>query len=111
MGDTGALMVGLILSYFSVRFINFNFLLPAGHIAKFNASISTAVCIMIIPVFDTLRIIILRLKNGQSPFRADRNHLHHRLLAFGPFACKRSEVDYGDQSFFYYPRPFAEISI
>jgi UDP-N-acetylmuramyl pentapeptide phosphotransferase/UDP-N-acetylglucosamine-1-phosphate transferase len=83
MGDTGALTVGLVLSYFSIRFINFNFQLPVGHIATFNASISTAVCVMIIPVFDTLRIIIIRLRSKQSPFHADRNHLHHRLLAFG----------------------------
>jgi UDP-GlcNAc:undecaprenyl-phosphate/decaprenyl-phosphate GlcNAc-1-phosphate transferase len=83
MGDTGALTIGLILSYLSVRFINLNFQLPESHMAKFNASISTTVCIMIVPIFDTFRIIILRLKNKQSPFHADRNHLHHRLLAFG----------------------------
>jgi UDP-GlcNAc:undecaprenyl-phosphate GlcNAc-1-phosphate transferase len=83
MGDTGALTVGLILSYFSIRFINLNFELPSGHEAKFAASISTAICVLIIPVFDTLRVIILRLRSMQSPFHADRNHLHHRLLALG----------------------------
>lgn len=83
MGDTGALTVGLVLSFFAVRFINYNFQLPEGHVAKFNASISTAVCVLIIPIFDTLRVIILRLRNMQSPFHADRKHLHHRLLAIG----------------------------
>ncbi|NOT74796.1 MAG: undecaprenyl/decaprenyl-phosphate alpha-N-acetylglucosaminyl 1-phosphate transferase [Cyclobacteriaceae bacterium] len=83
MGDTGALTVGLVLSYFAIRFINYNFLLPEGHLVKFNASISTAICVLIIPIFDTLRVIILRLRIMQSPFHADRNHLHHRLLAFG----------------------------
>ncbi|HWA35902.1 MAG TPA: MraY family glycosyltransferase [Cyclobacteriaceae bacterium] len=83
MGDTGALTVGLILSYFAIRFINLNYALPPGHEAKFTASISTAVCVLIIPIFDTLRVIILRLKSLQSPFHADRNHLHHRLLGFG----------------------------
>ena len=83
MGDTGALTVGLVLSFFAVRFINHNYQLPPDHIAKFNASISTAVCVLIIPIFDTLRVIILRLRGMQSPFHADRNHLHHRLLAIG----------------------------
>jgi len=83
MGDTGALTVGLILSFFAIRFINFNYALPQEHFVKFNASISTAICVLIIPVFDTLRVIILRLRSMQSPFHADRNHLHHRLLAFG----------------------------
>jgi len=83
MGDTGALTVGLILSFFAVRFINSNFLLPEGHLAKFHASISTAVCILIIPVFDTLRVIIIRLRKMQSPFHADRNHIHHQLLSLG----------------------------
>lgn len=83
MGDTGALTVGLVLSFFAVRFINFNYQLPDDHIAKFNASISTAVCILIIPIFDTLRVIILRLRKMQSPFHADRNHIHHQLLLLG----------------------------
>ncbi|CAN5279134.1 MraY family glycosyltransferase [soil metagenome] len=83
MGDTGALSVGFVLSYFAIRFINLNYELPEGHSAKFAASISTAICVLIIPVFDTLRVIILRLRSMQSPFHADRNHLHHRLLAFG----------------------------
>lgn len=83
MGDTGALTVGLILSYLAIRFINHNYQLPEGHLAKFNASISTAICVLIIPVFDTFRVIVLRLRNLQSPFHADRNHLHHRLLGWG----------------------------
>jgi UDP-GlcNAc:undecaprenyl-phosphate GlcNAc-1-phosphate transferase len=83
MGDTGALTVGLVLSFFAIRFINHNYSLPANHIAKFQASISTAICVLIIPVFDTLRVIILRLRSMQSPFHADRNHLHHRLLSIG----------------------------
>lgn len=83
MGDTGALTIGLILSYFAIRFINFNASLPADHEAKFAASISTAGCVLIIPLFDTLRVIILRLGKLQSPFHADRNHIHHRFLGTG----------------------------
>lgn len=83
MGDTGALTIGFLLAFLIVEFINSNHQLPSEHALKFNASISTAVCILIIPVFDTLRVIILRLRKLQSPFVADRNHLHHQFLAMG----------------------------
>jgi hypothetical protein len=33
-----------------------------------------------VPGFDTLRVFYLRLWKGKSPFLADRNHIHHRLL-------------------------------
>ena len=35
------------------------------------------------PLVDTLRIFTLRILQGRSPFSADRNHLHHRLLKLG----------------------------
>jgi UDP-GlcNAc:undecaprenyl-phosphate/decaprenyl-phosphate GlcNAc-1-phosphate transferase len=83
MGDTGALTIGLVLSYFAIRFINDNYALPDGHQARFSASVSTAFCVLIIPLFDTLRVIIVRLSHFQSPFHADQNHIHHRFLRLG----------------------------
>ncbi len=83
MGDTGALMIGFLLSFMAIEFINQNFELPDSHSSKFQASVSTAVAVVIIPVFDTLRVIILRLRKLQSPFKADRNHLHHQFLNLG----------------------------
>jgi len=83
MGDTGALTIGLVLSFFAIRFINDNHALPSGHEAKFQASVSTALCILVVPLFDTLRVIIVRLSQLQSPFHADQNHIHHRFLRLG----------------------------
>jgi UDP-N-acetylmuramyl pentapeptide phosphotransferase/UDP-N-acetylglucosamine-1-phosphate transferase len=83
MGDTGALMIGFLISYLTVLFINSNHRLEAENEYKFQSSIATAVCVVIVPVFDTLRVIILRLRHGQSPFQADRNHLHHQFLNLG----------------------------
>jgi len=83
MGDTGALMIGFLLSYLTILFINENYRLPVTNDFKFQASIATAICVVIIPVFDTLRVIILRLRQGESPFHADRNHLHHQFLNLG----------------------------
>lgn len=83
MGDTGALMIGFLLSFLAIQFINLNYLLPVGNSSKFQASISTAIAVVIIPTFDTLRVIIIRLRKLQSPFKADRNHLHHQFLNLG----------------------------
>jgi UDP-GlcNAc:undecaprenyl-phosphate/decaprenyl-phosphate GlcNAc-1-phosphate transferase len=83
MGDTGALMIGLMISYLTIKFINANYLLPDQVVYKFNSSVATAICIIIIPVFDTVRVIILRLRRSQSPFKADRNHIHHQFLNLG----------------------------
>jgi len=83
MGDTGALTIGLILSVLTIRFINLNSSLPLEHPARFSASISTAFCVLIIPLFDTLRVILIRFRRLQSPFHADHNHIHHRFLAAG----------------------------
>lgn len=83
MGDTGALMIGLLISYMSIQFIKANYGLSDFHQYKFSSSVATAICILIIPVFDTLRVIILRLRKFQSPFRADKNHIHHQFLNLG----------------------------
>jgi UDP-N-acetylmuramyl pentapeptide phosphotransferase/UDP-N-acetylglucosamine-1-phosphate transferase len=40
-------------------------------------------CILIIPVFDTSRVVIFRLRKGLSPFMADKNHIHHQFLKLG----------------------------
>jgi UDP-GlcNAc:undecaprenyl-phosphate GlcNAc-1-phosphate transferase len=91
MGDTGALMLGLLISYMTIRFINMNYQLPDYFRFKFNSTVAAAICIIIIPVFDTTRVIILRLRKSQSPFKADRNHIHHQFLNLG-FSHAKSVV-------------------
>lgn len=83
MGDTGALVIGMMLAILSIHFINTNYNLPAMTPYKFNASIGTAACIIIIPLVDTLRIVILRLSKGQSPFHPDKSHVHHAIMRLG----------------------------
>jgi UDP-GlcNAc:undecaprenyl-phosphate/decaprenyl-phosphate GlcNAc-1-phosphate transferase len=100
MGDTGALMVGLILAYFAVYFINMNFSLPENATLHFRASVSTAICVLIIPVFDTVRVIILRIRKMQSPLKADHNHLHHQFLNLGFSHAKTVLVISGINLFF-----------
>lgn len=83
MGDTGALVIGMMLSVAAIRFIDFNYNLPLNHTARFSASVSTAACFIIIPLVDTIRILILRVSRGQSPFTPDKSHIHHGLMRLG----------------------------
>jgi UDP-GlcNAc:undecaprenyl-phosphate/decaprenyl-phosphate GlcNAc-1-phosphate transferase len=83
MGDTGTMVIGLVLSFLAIKFININYSLPDESPYKFQSSVGTAVSVLIIPILDTLRVIIIRFARMQSPFRADHNHLHHVILSLG----------------------------
>lgn len=83
MGDTGALVIGMMLAVLAIHFINVNYNLPAMTPYKFQGSVGTAACIIIIPLVDTLRIVILRISKGQSPFAPDKSHVHHAIMRLG----------------------------
>jgi UDP-N-acetylmuramyl pentapeptide phosphotransferase/UDP-N-acetylglucosamine-1-phosphate transferase len=80
MGDTGSLVIGTLLAVFMIQFMNSNHALDDSHTLKFNSSIGTAVCVMIIPLIDTSRIVIIRLYKRISLFTADKRHIHHSLV-------------------------------
>lgn len=80
MGDSGSLVVGFILAVLSIKFIQFN----EGYNAVYVHNAPTiAIAILGIPLFDTLRVFGHRLVRGNSPFIADRNHIHHLLVERG----------------------------
>jgi UDP-GlcNAc:undecaprenyl-phosphate/decaprenyl-phosphate GlcNAc-1-phosphate transferase len=83
MGDTGALVIGMSLAILAIHFINVNFNLPGDHPYRFDASVASAACFIIIPLVDTSRIIILRLLKKQSPFKPDKSHIHHAIMRLG----------------------------
>ena len=80
MGDTGSLVCGFIVSVLTIQFIEMGSKIgqPFGSSAP-----SVAVGILFVPLFDTLRVFIIRMMAGRSPFSPDKNHVHHRILAMG----------------------------
>ena len=82
MGDTGALIVGLISAVLVIKFIEFHREAPES-IYAFNAAPAVAIGILLFPLYDTLRVFILRVLKGNSPFHPDRQHIHHMLLDLG----------------------------
>jgi UDP-GlcNAc:undecaprenyl-phosphate GlcNAc-1-phosphate transferase len=81
MGDTGSMILGLLIAIFTVQFLECEKTVPAEY--QFFSAPAAAFGLLIIPLFDTLRVVILRLSNGGSPFKADKNHVHHSLLKLG----------------------------
>ncbi|MFZ2900852.1 MAG: MraY family glycosyltransferase [Saprospiraceae bacterium] len=83
MGDTGALLIGLVCSILAIQFIESNKMLPEGNPYKQDAVPALAIGILILPLYDTLRVFITRVLRGQSPLTPDRTHIHHLLIDFG----------------------------
>ncbi|MEO6190309.1 MAG: MraY family glycosyltransferase [Saprospiraceae bacterium] len=82
MGDTGSMLVGVICSILAISFLELNKNLVDKEF-QISAAPAFVVSVMFIPLFDTLRVFFLRLIKGNSPFTADRKHVHHLLLNLG----------------------------
>jgi UDP-GlcNAc:undecaprenyl-phosphate GlcNAc-1-phosphate transferase len=82
MGDTGSLLIGLISAVMAIKFMEVNKAANESTPALFSIPAMTF-AILIGPLFDTARVFIIRIMNGVSPFSADRNHMHHRMLKLG----------------------------
>ena len=81
MGDTGALLIGLVLAILAIRFNEAN--VEEDIPWRLTSAPAVSIGILVLPLFDTLRVFSLRMYRGDSPFRADKQHLHHRLLRLG----------------------------
>ncbi|MEM5563999.1 MraY family glycosyltransferase [Psychroserpens sp. AS72] len=82
MGDTGSMIVGFLIAFCSVRFINTTELNPKS--VFFESAPVLALAIAFFPLLDTLRVFIIRpVLMKKSPFTADQNHIHHRFLKLG----------------------------
>jgi len=68
LGDSGSMLLGFVLAALAV--------FSGGKIA-------TAALVLGFPLIDTFWVVLRRIFSGQSPFRGDFGHLHHRLLAVG----------------------------
>ena len=81
MGDTGSLILGLLLSLIVIKFIKLGTL--PGTIIPLPAAPALGFSILMVPLFDTIRVFTIRILKGGSPFKADRNHIHHLFLDAG----------------------------
>lgn len=90
MGDTGSMLVGFLLAFTAMCFLDI-FIAKPGIYYHLDAAPAIAVGVLILPIVDTLNVIIVRLLEKKSPFSADKNHIHHKLLRLG-FSHKKSTL-------------------
>ncbi|TAF34638.1 MAG: undecaprenyl/decaprenyl-phosphate alpha-N-acetylglucosaminyl 1-phosphate transferase [Cytophagales bacterium] len=83
MGDTGSLLLGFMAAVLTILFLQQNYLLIESNVFKINTPVALVCAILAYPLFDTLRVFVVRIFQGRSPFSPDRNHLHHHLLNVG----------------------------
>jgi UDP-GlcNAc:undecaprenyl-phosphate GlcNAc-1-phosphate transferase len=80
MGDTGSLVLGFVIAVLCVQLIKINSIHSTPVVP--NIYVFTLGIVMI-PVFDTLRVFGTRIWNGRSPFSADKTHIHHLITNKG----------------------------
>ncbi len=74
MGDAGSQLLGFAVGVLSLR------VTQSGTSAL---SAAMPVLLLALPILDTLSVMVQRVSEGRSPFSADKNHIHHKLLALG----------------------------
>lgn len=79
MGDAGSMCIGYLMAAFGFLFLSVN----SAQIRLFDHNPAVLLCFFVVPVFDTLRVFSVRIAHKTSPFKADSNHIHHKLLALG----------------------------
>ncbi|MBY0486484.1 MAG: polysaccharide biosynthesis/export family protein [Flavobacteriaceae bacterium] len=79
MGDTGSMIVGFLLSFLLINILQIKDIWILNYYYKINPVL--VIALMFYPLLDTTRIFFIRIFiYKKSPFVADRNHIHHRLL-------------------------------
>lgn len=78
LGDTGSMLIGFLLAFCAINFLEKNAMNPAD--SRIEVAPSITLAILVLPVFDIFRIIFVRLVNRKPIFQADHNHIHHKLL-------------------------------
>jgi UDP-N-acetylmuramyl pentapeptide phosphotransferase/UDP-N-acetylglucosamine-1-phosphate transferase len=81
MGDTGSLILGVILGVLVIRFNELN-----ASVAQpffFEHAPLVVIGLLIVPITDTIRVFAIRIYHKKSPFSPDNNHIHHLLIKAG----------------------------
>ncbi len=81
MGDTGSLLIGLVLSILAINSIRSGLIIDTFTLP--NKGPLLAIVFLAIPLFDSLRVFVARVSKGRHPLHPGRDHIHHALLKLG----------------------------
>ncbi len=83
IGDAGTMAMGILLTWFTICMLRSNSPITYYDTAKGINMIAFALSVLCVPVFDTLRVMIMRMVRKQNPFHPDKTHLHHIFVRVG----------------------------
>ena len=83
IGDAGTMVMGMLMTWFTISILNSNTEV-AIKLERPNANmIAFALAVLSVPIFDTVRVMFMRILKGKSPFHPDKTHLHHVFVNVG----------------------------
>lgn len=85
MGDSGSMLIGLMLAAATISAsgkINYESVRATDVLGLLSPLVVVA-AVLFVPMLDLLMAVVRRTRRGESPFSADKMHLHHRLLEIG----------------------------
>lgn len=83
IGDAGTMVMGLLMTWFTISLLRSDSPIAYYHKAKGINMIAFALSALSVPVFDTIRVMCMRIVRRKSPFHPDKTHLHHVFVNVG----------------------------
>lgn len=83
IGDAGTMVMGILLTWFTMCLLRSDSPIVYYDKATGVNMIAFALAVLCVPVFDTIRVMVMRIAKKQSPFHPDKTHLHHVLINIG----------------------------
>ncbi len=91
LGDTGSLLIGFLIAAIVINILSKDYHeeIQMKYVANLPLLIISA---LYIPVFDSIRVFIIRIQNGKSPFASDRSHIHHVILEYFKISHQKTSL-------------------
>lgn len=83
IGDAGTMVIGVLLTWFTINLLNSDSSVIYFSQATNVNAIALSLATLSVPVFDTLRVMGMRMLRKQNPFHPDKTHLHHIFVNIG----------------------------
>lgn len=83
IGDAGTLVMGLLMTWFTISMLRSDSPIAYYNMADGVNMIAFALAVLCVPVFDTVRVMSMRIIRRKSPFHPDKTHLHHVFVNVG----------------------------
>lgn len=95
IGDAGTMVLGVLMTWFTISSIQSGISMKMDLIHKGTNMIALSLAILSVPIFDTVRVMMMRIAKKKSPFHPDKTHLHHVFISLGVSHSVTSAIEIG----------------